>query len=336
MLKLQYDDDRQSFPLCRIIRQYLADPTHTGPKPRGGAHNIVYDEATVMSTLLPWLEAPSRGDVSLDDMRDFLTESGFHRIPSRTTLSKWLEGRVVTVNSIARDAYTSFASSHCRDPSASQVHVTAAAADVAREWCRLRGLDPARTLFVAECKIAIWTKRNRGLDADDKDAAAADDQFASADYPTITMVLAVSLESGIVSSTTTAGDMQSDDFVSFITSTASAFASDAAARPTIVVTESSQTSINHSLTTKLQESVNLQVLSSIDAMHNIAAVLLDHAKTQFRSENESVRGAIMATNGTHWGPKIQARQTILSEMVERGWEAFLRSDPCGTSPGRFL
>ena len=317
-------------PLCRIIRQYLADPTHTGPKPRGGAHNIVYDETTVMATLLPWLEAPSRGDVSLDDMRDFLTESGFHRIPSRTTLSKWLEGRVVTINSIARDAYTSFASSYCRDPSATQSHVTAAAADVAREWCRLHGLDPARTLFVAECKIAIWTKRNRGLDAGDKETAAVDDhQFSSADYPTITMVLAVNLESGIVSSTTTAGDMQSDDFVSFITSTASAFTSDAAARPAVVVTESGRTAMNHALTMSLHESVRLHVLSSIDAMHNIAAVLLEHAKEQLRTENELVRGEIMATNGTHWGPKIHARQTILSEMVERGWAAFLRSDPCG-------
>jgi len=124
----------------RIIRQHRTDSTYIRPKLRGGAHHRLYDQQVLMSLLTLWIEKEDNYYSSLDNIHKYLQdEVGIKPTPSRTTLSKWLDGHLMILNYDFQE--TDF-------DNIDQMH------------SQLMQFD-SNVVFVGEFAASLWTKRSR-------------------------------------------------------------------------------------------------------------------------------------------------------------------------------
>ena len=124
-----------SYTARAIINKSNRDPSYAGPRPRGGAHNVIYDKRTMMDILRAYLALPDNADATIKEMIAHL-ESKIGSSPAKSTLAEWLEGGVVVFTAVNPTA-----------PNPLPAIFTPAAAP---------------TMFIGELDTALWNKRPRG------------------------------------------------------------------------------------------------------------------------------------------------------------------------------
>ena len=124
------------------------------PKKRGGANHRIYNATTAMDIIKQAIEQPQSKDIGLDDARTLLMDifdTDF--VPSRTTLSKWLEGEMFIKNlSIgAAGGDSRINSPETNIPFTERL----------RPWVTSYGVTLEEVIFIAKFEAILWTKRNR-------------------------------------------------------------------------------------------------------------------------------------------------------------------------------
>jgi hypothetical protein len=287
----------------RIVRQYRNDASHIQPKQRGGAHHRVYDEQSVMQQLIPWLESGSNASSSLDDMRSHLQQDcGMDRVPSRTTLSKWLEAELLLVNQCDSVITT--------DPT-----------DVIKrlsDWAAASSIDLANVVFVAEFTAVLWTKRNRSLDSQqacqDIDPPRVDELLANQRNVSVNCFVAVTLTN------------PSKPLMQFGTSV-SKFLRECA-------TWYTANHVSYQQPIFFADMANLEHCRDTTAFRcqhrvldarlepagiNIAELVIEQHKPMMRAEHAKRKAELLQTDMSEWDHKHTARLHILHALLSYSW-----------------
>ena len=154
-----------------VLEKAQRDPMHAIPRPRGGAHNLVYDRESVLDALRTFLVRPENGgtwfahcrqcfrhalsmkfkafimltnhiagDATIKEMIAFL-ESSVSKSPGKSTLAEWLDGGLLVFPATAfQQAPYELSGSY-------------------EDWLSSCG---GNVVYIGELVTAIWTKRARG------------------------------------------------------------------------------------------------------------------------------------------------------------------------------
>ena len=129
-------------PACTVrsvLDKNRRDPSHVGPRPRGGAHNVIHDKVVIVEALRNFLARPENGDATVGDMAAHV-EAILGTAPSKSTIGEWLINGLIVFPPV--NAETSI------NPALNSTTPVDGGANL--------------ILYIAEVSVHLWTKRARG------------------------------------------------------------------------------------------------------------------------------------------------------------------------------
>lgn len=134
-----------SYTTAARIRRVYGESGPRARKPRGGAHNVLYNKEELMSVLIDIIKRNNL--LTFAEIRDQL-QARTRKAPSNATICTWLQMQVLTLKKISRNP------SRQNTPESIQKR-----AEFIQWMCRLQPEQLTGRIYLGEQGFYLWTQR---------------------------------------------------------------------------------------------------------------------------------------------------------------------------------